>query len=99
MRAELKEAGVGVTVLCPTFFHTNIAASSRAVDDKQRALVEQLMSRTKIQADDVARLALDASARDELYALPHADGRWMWRLKRWAPASFASPCRRRSEPL
>ena len=27
---------------------------------------------------------------DELYALPHADGRWMWRLKRWAPDSYAT---------
>ena len=90
MRAELKDAGVGVTVLCPTFFRTNIAASSRAVDHKQRALIEKLMARSKIQADDVARLALDAAARNELYALPHADGRWMWRLKRAGAVSFAS---------
>jgi hypothetical protein len=48
------------------------------------------MSRSKLQADDVARLALDAVRRDELYALPHADGRWAWRLKRWAPDQFAS---------
>src|SRR6185312_10510780 len=31
LRGELRDAGVGVTVLCPTFFRTNIAASSRAV--------------------------------------------------------------------
>jgi len=90
LSAELKDAGVGITVLCPTFFRTNIAASSRAVDNKQRALIEKLMSQSKIQADDVARLALDAAAHNELYALPHADGRWMWRLKRAAPSSFAS---------
>jgi len=90
LRGELRDAGVGVTVLCPTFFRTNIAASSRAVDGKQRAFVEKLMARSKVQADDVARLSLDAAAHDELYALPHADGRWMWRLKRWAPSSYAS---------
>ncbi|HEY2748388.1 MAG TPA: SDR family NAD(P)-dependent oxidoreductase [Polyangia bacterium] len=90
LSAELKDAGVGVTVLCPTFFRTNIANSSRAVDGKQRALVEKLMARSKVQADDVARLALDAAARNELYALPHADGRWMWRLKRWAPSSYVA---------
>jgi len=87
--AELKEAGVGVTVLCPTFFQTNINASARAIDDRARARVEKMMARSRIQADDVARLALDAAGRDELYALPHADGRWMWRLKRWAPNGFA----------
>ncbi|MGZ3408070.1 MAG: SDR family NAD(P)-dependent oxidoreductase, partial [Polyangia bacterium] len=88
--AELKDAGVGVTVLCPTFFRTNIAASSRAVDQKQRALVAKMMNRATVQADDVARFALDCARRDELYALPHADGRWAWRLKRWAPGSFSS---------
>jgi hypothetical protein len=49
-----------------------------------------MMARSKIQADDVARIALDTAAADELYALPHADGRWMWRLKRWAPDRFIS---------
>ncbi|MCA1662685.1 MAG: SDR family NAD(P)-dependent oxidoreductase [Myxococcales bacterium] len=88
--AELESTGVGVTVLCPTFFQTNIGKSSRSVDDTKRALVEKLMARSKIQARDVARLALDAAARNELYALPHADGRWMWRLKRWAPDSYAT---------
>jgi short-subunit dehydrogenase len=87
---ELSAAGVGVTVLCPTFFRTNIHTSARAVDHKQIRIIEKMMANTKIQAGEVARIALDAAARDELYALPHADGRWLWRLKRWAPSSFHS---------
>ena len=74
LRAELRDAGVGVTVLCPTFFRTNIAQSSRAIDGKQRALVEKLMARSKIQADDVARLALDS--RPAQRALCAAARRW-----------------------
>jgi NAD(P)-dependent dehydrogenase (short-subunit alcohol dehydrogenase family) len=90
LNAELKGTGVGVTVLCPTFFRTNIGRNARGSDPKQAAFVEKMMARSKIQADDVARLALDAAVRGELYALPHADGRWMWRLKRWAPSQFVS---------
>ena len=90
MQAELQHTGVGVTVLCPTFFQTNIHKNAHGSDAKQDALVAKLMSRAKIQADDVARIALDTAAANELYALPHADGRWMWRLKRWAPASYVS---------
>ena len=90
MQAELQHTGVGVTVLCPTFFQTNIHKNARGSDEKKAALVEKLMTRSKIQADDVARIALDTAAANELYALPHADGRWMWRLKRWAPASYVS---------
>jgi len=88
--AELKHTGVGVTVLCPTFFRTNIGKSARGGDAKQAAFIERMMSKAKIQADDVARLALEAAAANQLYALPHADGRWMWRLKRWAPDQFVS---------
>jgi NAD(P)-dependent dehydrogenase (short-subunit alcohol dehydrogenase family) len=88
LRAELDGSGVGVTVLCPTFFRTNIHTNSRAVDRSQLGTVEKLMDKSKIQADDVARLALDACARNELYALPHADGRWLWRLKRFVPTQF-----------
>jgi len=90
MSAELKQTGVGVTVLCPTFFQTNIGKSARGSDPKQAAFVERLMARAKIQAEDVARIALDTAAAGELYALPHADGRWMWRLKRWAPDRYIS---------
>jgi NAD(P)-dependent dehydrogenase (short-subunit alcohol dehydrogenase family) len=90
LAAELKGTGVGCTVLCPTFFRTNIGKNARTTDPRQGQVVEKLMARAKIQAADVARLALDAAAANELYALPHADGRWMWRLKRWAPDQFAS---------
>jgi NAD(P)-dependent dehydrogenase (short-subunit alcohol dehydrogenase family) len=90
LRAEMRRHGVGVTVLCPTFFRTNIAHSARAFGEGRLDVVHKRMATAKIQADDVARLALDAAARDELYALPHADGRWLWRIKRWAPSQFAS---------
>ncbi|MBL9014605.1 MAG: hypothetical protein JNL83_10540, partial [Myxococcales bacterium] len=26
--------------------------------------------------------------RDELYAVPHGDGQWMWRLKRLVPERY-----------
>jgi NAD(P)-dependent dehydrogenase (short-subunit alcohol dehydrogenase family) len=86
---ELAGTGVGVSVLCPTFFQTGIAERSRLTgDDARRAMVARLMTRSRIQADRVARLALDGVARDALYVLPHPDGRWLWRLKRMAPAGF-----------
>jgi hypothetical protein len=51
-------------------------------------MVEKLMDRAKIQADGVARFALETADRDELYAVPHADGQWMWRLKRLVPERY-----------
>jgi NAD(P)-dependent dehydrogenase (short-subunit alcohol dehydrogenase family) len=89
LASELRTHGVGVTVLCPTFFRTNISKSSRTTNNEgARAMVEKLMDRAKIQADGVARIALDAADRGELYAVPHADGHWMWRLKRLVPEHY-----------
>lgn len=89
LHAELAGTGVVVTVLCPTFFKTNIARASHTHSEQVSTDdVEKLMSRTKVQAPDVARFALETTDAGELYALPHADGRWMWRVKRLAPELF-----------
>ena len=86
--AELQTAKIGVTVLCPTFFQTNIMQTTRSQNPGQRKVAEKLMARAKLQAPDVARHALAAVDAGELYALPHADGAWLWRLKRLAPERF-----------
>jgi NAD(P)-dependent dehydrogenase (short-subunit alcohol dehydrogenase family) len=90
LASELRTHGVGVTVLCPTFFRTNISKSSRSNNAGAQAMVERLMDRAKIQADGVAAFALDTADRNELYAVPHADGQWMWRLKRLVPERYYS---------
>jgi len=86
--AELKADKIGVTVLCPTFFQTNIGQATRTNKPGQRHVVEKLMARAKIQAPEVARAALAAVDARQLYCLPHADGAWLWRLKRMAPERF-----------
>ena len=86
---ELAGTGVGVSVLCPTFFQTNIANAARSTGGaEQLALVNTLMAGAKIQAEGVARFAIDAVERGRLYVLPHPDGRWIWRIKRLAPRMF-----------
>ena len=89
LRAELSGSGVGVTVLCPTFFKTNIVKTGRSSGHpKTTAMAEKLMDRAKIDARGVARTALRGVERDELYVLPMADARWMWRIKRAAPSAM-----------
>lgn len=87
---ELRGTGVGVSVLCPTFFRTNIAANGRTHSNDARAKekIERLMDRASLDAEGVARAALDGAAAGALYVLPHRDGRWMWRLKRLVPERF-----------
>lgn len=90
LAGELPQHGVGVTALCPTFFRTNIMVNSRS-DTLTAGLdqvVEQRMTASRLQAEDVARIALAACDKNELYAVPMADGLWSWRLKRWMPESY-----------
>jgi NAD(P)-dependent dehydrogenase (short-subunit alcohol dehydrogenase family) len=88
LAAELKDSGVGVTVLCPMFFRTNIHRSARSSVEDTEERVEKLMDRTKIQAPEVARVALAAARADRLYAVPHPSGRFLWRVKRALPELF-----------
>jgi NAD(P)-dependent dehydrogenase (short-subunit alcohol dehydrogenase family) len=88
LHAELAPFGVGVTVLCPTFFQTDILNSGRLHSRDGAAFAQKLMTRAKLQCDDVARLALEGVEAGTLYVVPHADGRWLWRLKRLAPEPF-----------
>lgn len=87
LAAELEGSGVGVTVLCPTFFQTNIAKNGRFHDEKSRGTAQKLVAEGK-SADVVARAALAAVEKGHLYCVPMADGRMFWRLKRLAPESF-----------
>lgn len=86
--AELRPAGIGVTVLCPTFFQTKIIEHGRSHDPRASRLGSVIMARSRTSADDVARAALTAVARRRLHCLPMRDGRVFWRLKRLAPGAF-----------
>lgn len=90
LNAELRANHIGVTVLCPTFFQTNIMANSRSetLTPGLDKLVAERMSVSRIQADDVARIALAACDKNQLFVVPMQDGKWAWRLKRLAPESY-----------
>lgn len=93
LAAETRADGVGVTVLCPMFFRTNIHRSGRThvgAPDEAVRQVERLMEYTRVQAPEVARAALEAVDAGRLYALPHTSGRWAWRMKRAVPTLFHS---------
>jgi len=91
MSGELGGTDIGVTVLCPSFFETNILRSSRRTDGVDSSAAEKMMRRSRVQADDVARVALRAARKNELYALPHVEGRAIWGVKRLAPRTFYGP--------
>jgi len=87
LRLELEADDVGVTVLCPTLFKTNIMQAARG-DGSGRDMARKAIDRAKMTARDVARVALDAVERNRLHVVPMADGRWLWRVRRAFPRFY-----------
>jgi short-subunit dehydrogenase len=90
LHGELAPLGIDVTVVCPSFFRTNLGESLRAPDPVTSARFEKLLAHNDITADDIARDTFKAIDKKQFLVLPHADGRKAWRQKRWFPGRFAA---------
>jgi short-subunit dehydrogenase len=88
MHAELRPAGVGVTIAAPGFFQTGLLDRGEFCTPRHRAEAQRLSRGARFTADDVARIALRASERGALYAVMGARARWFWRMKRFAPRAL-----------
>lgn len=88
LRAELVDREIGVSVACPAFFKTRLMETSGAPHDKTRAMVERVMERSKITADDVAEQVFVSVRTRQFMLIPHADARWYWRWKRFFPELY-----------
>lgn len=94
MRCELEPLGIRTTVVCPSFFQTNLADGMRTTDPSfelmaRKAISGELFPGPKLTAEDVARKVLKAVDRRKFLLLPHVETRLLWALKRLAPTPFA----------
>ena len=88
LRAELKSAGVEVSVLCPAFVKTRLTETMRAPDPSYSERVQRWMANSGVSAEDVAGVVARAVARPRFLLLTHGNTRWMWRIKRWLPETY-----------
>jgi len=87
--AEYQSRGIHVSVLCPTFFKTNIMNAGRgATTAKEDNQIRRWMERSQVQAPAVAKEAIEAVRDGKLYVQPMRDGRMGWRMKRAHPQRF-----------
>lgn len=92
--AELADDGVGVSVLCPSFFPTNLTRSPRtSVDENVRRAALRLVEKGAWTAREIAEAALEGIDEGALHVTPQFDIRWAWRLKRLAPRMFQRAAR------
>jgi NAD(P)-dependent dehydrogenase (short-subunit alcohol dehydrogenase family) len=88
LHLELRRHGVGVTVLCPSFFPTALVDNGRFSSEAERGIARGEFERTRLTAEVVADAALRAMARRQLYVVLPAKARLIWWIKRLSPALF-----------
>lgn len=85
VRAEMHPHAVKVSVICPSFFKTNLLETARGTDTRFKGFAATLMERAKETADDIADYVYLAAERGEFMIIPTAPERLRWRLKRFFP--------------
>lgn len=88
LASELRGTNIGVTVVCPWFFKTQLLESGRFTQQSLKAAGDQMMSTSPLNAARVAKEALRATFRKRLHHVMGPWARHMWRAKRMAPAFF-----------
>lgn len=88
LKVELSPNNIGVTVLCPTVFKTNLGESMSDKTAFERNLQQQLKE-SKITSADIVRKTFAAIKSNKLYVMPQSDATWGWRIKRLMPETYA----------
>ncbi|AWL12378.1 Gluconate 5-dehydrogenase [Saliniradius amylolyticus] len=85
LRLEWIPAGLDVSVVCPSFFKTNLDKNMRTQQPELKTRVARLFAKASMTADDVAQVIIERAAKGQFMILPHREGRVAWYLKRFLP--------------
>ncbi|MEO6324986.1 MAG: SDR family oxidoreductase [Thermoanaerobaculia bacterium] len=88
LRIELEPDRINVSVVCPSFFRTNLTESLRSGNDEIARATHAMVDRSRTTPEEIAAIVYEGVARGDLHIVTHADGRFAWRLKRFAPVSL-----------
>jgi len=96
LRHEMEPHGVGVSAVCPSFFKTNLIATSRQSSPEQGdepapqmdRIVQRLMDKSAVTADSVAGDIFDAVRDKRFLVLVNADDKRQVLLKRVSPEFY-----------
>ena len=85
LQLELEPDGIGVSVVCPAFFRTDLARNMRAANPQLEGMTKRLVERARIGADEIAERIRAGIERGDPHILTHPEARRFWRLKRMLP--------------
>lgn len=88
LRHELAPYGIHTTVVCPSFFQTNLAETMRTPEQGMDQTVRKLLANGKLSAAQVAKKILKAQKANRFLELPHPEGKALALAKRYTPLLY-----------
>jgi NAD(P)-dependent dehydrogenase (short-subunit alcohol dehydrogenase family) len=96
---ELAPYGVGASVVCPSYFRTDLMASLRGADQALRSVVTPLVERSPVTAGDIADQVLAGIDAGDDMILPDPAARAAYDLKLRDRAAYDEQLRRQAARL
>jgi len=87
---ELRPSDVRVSVVCPTFFKTNLTESLRGKDEAAQRSAAKLINRSKVTAADIAAEVIEGVEKGRHLILTDRDGKIAYAAKRFVRPLYYS---------
>ena len=85
--AEAKGFGVNASVVCPTFFRSDIMQHHKG-DENSAKIGQTIIQRAKFSPDDIAHYILTEAGKGEFYVLHPWQAKMVFHVKRFLPNFF-----------
>jgi len=85
LHGEMALYNIGVSVICPAFFQTNLVSSMQGASDKTKGFINNQMQTSGISAHDVAKDIFKAIENNVFMIISHKDSKRQYLIKRLFP--------------
>jgi NAD(P)-dependent dehydrogenase (short-subunit alcohol dehydrogenase family) len=99
LRFELMPYGINTTVVCPSFFKTNLTESLRTTDASVVRAMDKLVTNSSIPASTIAEQVAYGVDEGRFLVLTDRDGRVAYFVKRFVPPLYRSKAAQASRRL
>ncbi len=83
LKMELIDHGIGISVVCPAFFRTNLHESMRS-DESMKDVIRKLFDNSPINAEKVAEIIFNGYRQNEFMILTHPKAKMAYQYKKRA---------------
>ncbi len=100
LKIELHRYAIGVSVVCPAFFRTNLHETQRSTSEDLLNFTRKLVGKAKVGPEEIAGKIAAGVAEQRFHILTHKAEERIWLFKRFAPYPvFAKAAIKRAEAV